>query len=536
MPAQAPSRDCVIVGHNTGDFQEYIAARKLMGKSSGTYRDAQLNSVWVDGKRVTYMDLFNAVRLEVSPGAEQHDAFDPLGLAGCTLASFLVKRGLSATFIGAFRRNRERLEAELRAGPRAVVLTTTFYFDPAPIKEVMAVVRELAPDAAIIVGGPYVANLDRSTTPEVSDYVLRDLGADVYVIENQGESSLARALIALRDGTSLQLVPNLVYREAGRLQRTPRELEDNKIDDNVVDWTLFEPERLRSLTMLRTAISCPFACSFCSYPVRAGEHRVSEVDRLEQELRTLDQLGVRFIDFIDDTFNVPLGRFKDLCRMMIRNRFRFRWLSYLRCGNMDEEAVKLAAESGCVGALLGIESGNTEVLTIMNKFAVPAKYRKAIRWLEDAGIKTFALFFVGFPGETAASVRDSIQLIKDTAPSFFATQMWFYDHTTPIHQRAAQYGLKGGGYGWRHNSMTWQEAADLATEMVREVDTSVYIPQAGFSFETIFHLMGKGYDQAYLVEFLRVGRRILLEGLGDGGDISGHVEELRALCARQSLV
>jgi len=72
--------------------------------------------------------------------------------------------------------------------------------------------------------------------------------------------------------------------------------------------------------------------------VRAGEHRLAEIERVEADMRALSDVGVEYVYFIDDTFNVPLPRFKDLCRMMIRNRFRFRWLSYLRCGNMDLDA------------------------------------------------------------------------------------------------------------------------------------------------------------------------------------------------------
>jgi p-methyltransferase len=194
--------------------------------------------------------------------------------------------------------------------------------------------------------------------------------------------------------------------------------------------------------------------------------------------------------------------------------------------------VQLAAASGCVGALLGIESGNAEVLTIMNKFAVPPKYRKAIRWLEDAGIMSFALFFIGFPGETEKTALDSIQLIRDTEPTFFATQMWFYDHTTPIHQQAAQYQLKGGGYGWRHKTMAWQESADLVDEMVRKADRSIYLPQMGFSIETICYLMGRGFDLGYLKEFLRTCHRMVVDGLGDTPfDSAPYVDRLRGLAA-----
>src|SRR5262249_11843463 len=151
--------------------------------------------------------------------------------------------------------------------------------------------------------------------------------------------------------------------------RTKREVEDNPLAKNAINWSLFDRAFLQPFTLTRTAISCPFACSFCSYPIRSGSHRVSDVEFVERELRQLEALGVRHVYFIDDTFNVPLPRFKDLCRMMIRNRFNLRWISYLRCGNMDDEAIRLAAESGCVGALLGIESGDENVLKVMNKFA-----------------------------------------------------------------------------------------------------------------------------------------------------------------------
>jgi hypothetical protein len=54
--------DCVIIGHNTGNFQKYITERKSMSKFNGAYRDAQINSVPFDGQRISYMDLFNMVR------------------------------------------------------------------------------------------------------------------------------------------------------------------------------------------------------------------------------------------------------------------------------------------------------------------------------------------------------------------------------------------------------------------------------------------------------------------------------------------
>jgi radical SAM PhpK family P-methyltransferase len=520
---------CVIVGNNTGDFESYIADRKSMAKWAGAYRDAQINSILLDGQRMSYMDLFNRLRRRTEPDAEELSPFDPLGLAGLHLTSFLSRSGIPTALVGEFRKGRARLAEILAEEPLAVAVTTTFYFEPSPMKEIVQFVRERSPRTKIVIGGPYPSQLERGA-PGLVEPTFKDIGADVYVIDSQGELTLSRILHALERGEDLTAIPNLILFDQGRMVRTGRQPEDNPIDDNRVDWTLFDRSLLAPFSMMRTAISCPFACSFCSYPVRAGEHRLAAIETIEAELRTLDSLGVQHVYFIDDTFNVPVPRFKELCRMMIRNRFRFRWISYLRCGNMDQEAVALAAESGCIGALLGIESGDADVLQLMNKFARPDKYRKAMRWLEDAGIMTWALFFVGFPGDSEVGVKNTISLLQDTSPSFFATQMWFYDQTTPIHQRAAEFGLQGNGYRWKHRSMSWSDACDWVETMLRDVKSSIYVPQTGFSFETIFYLRGKGMRLDAIKEFLRQGQRLVVEGLGDrAGETAGIVAELERL-------
>jgi p-methyltransferase len=510
--------DCVIIGHNTGNFQNYIAESESMARFNGAYRNAQINSLLLDGRRISYMDLFNSIRRQVDPGAEELTPFDPLGLASLHLASSLARSGASSVLVGEFQKGKAKLNELLRDEPLTVAITTTFYFEPTPMKEIVSFIRERSPDTKIIIGGPYPSHLERGELADALEMLLDDIGADVYVIDSQGEAALARIVTALKSGSSLedlQSIPNLLIFSDGQSCRTKRQPEDNPINENRVEYSLFDRTALQPFSMIRTAISCPFACSFCSYPVRAGDHRLADVAQVEADLRQLSDIGVEFVYFIDDTFNVPLPRFKELCRMMIKNRFRFRWLSYLRCGNMDIEAVQLAAESGCAGALLGIESGDHEVLQIMNKFASPEKYRKAIRWLEDAGIMTWALFFIGFPGDGETSLANTISLVSDTAPSFYSTQIWFYDDSTPIHKRAKEFELQGAGYTWKHKTMTWVQACDNVDRMLREVKSSLYVPQNGFSFETIFYLMGRGFSFGYVNDFLETCRDVVVAGLGD---------------------
>ena len=46
---------------------------------------------------------------------------------------------------------------------------------------------------------------------------------------------------------------------------------------------------------------------------------------------------------------------------MIRKKYGFRWNSFYRCDQGDEETIKLMAEAGCEGVFLGVESGSDEI-------------------------------------------------------------------------------------------------------------------------------------------------------------------------------
>ena len=121
----------------------------------------------------------------------------------------------------------------------------------------------------------------------------------------------------------------------------------------------------------------------------AGDHTLSSIETVRDELRYLIDSGLKYMVFIDDTFNVPLPRFKQLCRMMIEEKFNLQWISFFRCSNADDEAFDLMKESGCLGVYLGIESGDQQILNNMNKFANVPRYREGIRKLNERGILTF---------------------------------------------------------------------------------------------------------------------------------------------------
>jgi p-methyltransferase len=398
----------------------------------------------------------------------------------------------------------------LAENPLAVAITTTFYVLNLPVNEMIEFIREHNSKVKIIVGGPLVANHARNYQGDELKSTLDDIGADVYVVESAGELTLSRILDALKDGGDLSSVPNIIYYERDEMRRTVAIPENNSLDENAIDWLAFRYEDLGCTLQTRTARSCAFNCSFCNYPARAGKLTLASIESIERELDAMRELGnVRNVVFIDDTFNVPLPRFKDICRAMIKKRYDFNWFSYFRCSNSDEEAIDLMAESGCKGVFLGIESGSPAILKNMNKAATIEKYRDGMKLLHQYGILTFGSFIIGFPGETEATVNETIDFIKETRPSYYRAQNWYCEPGTPIDRQREKFGISGSGFVWSHSSMDSLEAMDHIDRLFLSIKESLWLPQWSFDFWIIPYLMGRGISVSRFKEFMTDANSLL---------------------------
>jgi radical SAM PhpK family P-methyltransferase len=268
--------------------------------------------------------------------------------------------------------------------------------------------------------------------------------------------------------------------------------ENNKLAGNMVNWSLFK-DNVRQYANIRTSISCPFSCSFCGFPQHAGPYQTAPVEAIEQELKTLDQIGtVNSVHFIDDTFNFPGKRFKEILRMIIKNKFAFQWHSYFRCQFADREMVELMKMSGCEGVFLGLESGNDQILKNMNKAVDIEKYLRGIELLKEYGLITFGNFIIGFPGETRETVKDTIHFIKTSGLDFFRAQLWYCEPITPIFKKKDHYHIKGESFEWRHDTMNAQNASDLIETIFLTIENPTWIPQYNFDFDSVWHLVHRG--------------------------------------------
>ena len=211
----------------------------------------------------------------------------------------------------------------------------------------------------------------------------------------------------------------------------------------------------------------------------------------------LQQSSATRIIFIDDTFNVPKERFKQICATL--SRMKVAWYSFLRVQFVDEEIVRLMKDSGCAMVYMGIESANDTILGNMNKKATRHEFEKGVRLLKKYGIPMLAGFVIGFPGETEKTAMENIDFIESNGIDFYTLKEFYYMKHAPVHESRQRYQLTGSGANWEHATMNYRQASDLKLSMFRRIKGATAV-DPDTSMWYVAYLNDQGYSMAQVKE------------------------------------
>jgi radical SAM superfamily enzyme YgiQ (UPF0313 family) len=156
-------------------------------------------------------------------------------------------------------------------------------------------------------------------------------------------------------------------------------------------------------------------------PVHQG-HKFREkspqvlVDEIEAGYR---QFGLTFFYVWADTATLNVKTFGAFCDELIARRLPVRWFGNARADNLTDPAfVQKLREAGCWMLALGIETESEETRKDMMKRLDGEKIRTAVKNMRTAGIRSFAFFIMGYPGDTPASLDRTIDYAIELAPDF----------------------------------------------------------------------------------------------------------------------
>lgn len=285
--------------------------------------------------------------------------------------------------------------------------------------------REENPGSVVIVGGPHISAC-------TSD-VIEDGNIDILVI-GEGERTFTELISRISQGRDLAGTPGTAYRKEGEvLWEDPGEPIEDLDTIPFPAWDLVDigtysrlgragnVKRGRYLPLF-TSRGCPYGCYYC-HNVFGGRFRARSADNVVSEIsRIVENFGITDLEVYDDIFNLDLDRAKTICRKLIELDYglSIAFPNGVRADRLDEELVNLLAEAGTTNLAVAVETASPELQKTIGKNLDLQRVKDAVTWADRAGIVTNGYFMLGFPGETAEQIRQTIAYAEAT-DLFFAS-------------------------------------------------------------------------------------------------------------------
>jgi anaerobic magnesium-protoporphyrin IX monomethyl ester cyclase len=415
-------------------------------------------------------------------------------LNGVVLASFLNQRGYPTELINDFYRDQEQFIRAIRRNPRLIAVSTTFICSKDHLIKVVKDIRQQAPDALIVAGGPFIYQSYRihersresiySSKEIKQTYLFFDNNQpaiDIYVVSQRGENTLCELLAALHNNLSLKSIPNTALYENGSVIFTKRVDERTKIEDYYVNWAELDKSFFSSkVVSIQASVGCPYRCAFCNFTKDRRLVLSKPLDQVIIEIKEVVQHGIQYVWFVDDNFLLGDSNLNTSLKRLADENLGIKWMSFIRADALKNIDYSLLRRAGCIEVQLGLESADHGVLRNMNKKADPETYRSVIENLLKVGINCSCYFIIGFPGEsieTAQRTRDFIQSIE--FPELDGVMSWsLYPYLlaplSPIfeEEQRRQYGLSGSIFNWSHSTMNSEQAKQEVVKTIQSCERS----------------------------------------------------------------
>jgi radical SAM superfamily enzyme YgiQ (UPF0313 family) len=337
-------------------------------------------------------------------------------------------------------------------GPEHPFRVLDFMFEPDPRQKVLAVLADFQPEiialslrntdnqdscfpefffpearefslwlrrhtqAPLVLGGTAF-----STFPQLLDYLEADMG-----IVGEGELNF-RALAESYPGGDWTKVPGLVWRDRGRWRENPPgpAADLDALPDPALEY--FTPPqyheavgsaRLPGVMTIQSRRGCPRRCRYCTTARLEGTRvRTRSPDRVAALMAAAyHRWGLRRFYFVDNVFNHPREYARRLCRAIQQLNLPLEWSCLINPAYPDEELFHLIREAGCSRVQVGNESGSDLVLTNLGKGFGRRQIEETFGLLQQAGLSYNCFLMMGGPGETPATVRESVELLEGYAP------------------------------------------------------------------------------------------------------------------------
>ncbi len=260
------------------------------------------------------------------------------------------------------------------------------------------------------------------------EQILSALGAD-YGIVGEGER-FSLLVNAVEKGFDPARIAGVIS-PTGKQAPEPWYGESVRLFQKDASYNRFYLDRGGMLN-LQSKRGCSFNCIYCPYPYIEGrKHRLIEPEKVAQMALELEGAGAKYFFITDSAFNSDIDHSLAVAKAFTVAGVSIPWGGFFAPVRHPASYFSKMADSGLAHVEFGTESLSASMLRTYHKpFAVGdvfTAHQQAI----DAGLHAAHYFLMGGPGESAATVTESLDNIENLRKTvlFFFIGIRIYPRT-----------------------------------------------------------------------------------------------------------
>lgn len=398
------------------------------------------------------------------------------------LAAALGERGFPCEVLdaNAFRMTDDAIAGAIRDA-RPLLVGLSVYSDILrQVRDITRQVRQAAPAARIVLGGPHASAVARQT--------LEQFPAADFVLVGEAEHSLAQLAEAVASAGRVEQIPGIVFRRDGRIVEGPPPdypaVESVPRPARHLLAKAYEEKRYYSILVRRRPVDtlfssrgCPFHCGFC-YNFRQ-KYRYRSADDVVDELTRIRERGIRDVEIADDTFTGIPRRAVEILDRIVQERLDLSLRIKSRVDAFTEELAAKARKAGVYLVAFGMESGSQRMLQAMHKRTTVEMNARACALARKYRMLSHSSWILGYPGETPESVSETLDFIRRYRPSTVNLAVLRPYPKTEAYEIAASTGALVGEWSPDAEELPWVRlpwATDrrILDDLCRTVRRQVY--------------------------------------------------------------
>ena len=284
-----------------------------------------------------------------------------------------------------------------------------------------------------------------------------------FGIVGEGEETIVELCSALNEGQDYSSIEGLCYKrddDSIKVGRARIVQDITKLP--MPSYHLLPMEKYSSIIGMKPVSTmmgsrgCPYKCGFCFKTPSDKKYRTRSAENIADEIEYLiKNYKVREVMFYDDI--MPKAYARGLSNEIIKRNIKINWQTPQRVNLVNPELLKLMAKAGCHILRFGVEQGDPDMMRLVEKKTTIDQVRLSFQAANDAGIKTFAYFIIGYTGETERTMQATIDLAKDLNPTYVMFTKAVPLPQTPLMIQSVSKGLVDPEY-WRNYTLGIRQA------------------------------------------------------------------------------